>query len=82
MKSPEERYVACVRSDGALDLVVGKLYVVLQPEPDDGGDQLRVVDESGEDYLYPVTWFVSVSVPEESARALRAARSSRSSAAG
>jgi hypothetical protein len=25
---------------------------------------VRVIDESGEDYLYPSSWFVSVAVPE------------------
>jgi hypothetical protein len=81
MKKQAERYVACVRTDGALDLEVGKLYVVLPPEPGDR-DELRVVDESGEDYLYPASWFVPVDVPEASARAIRAARRSRSGAAG
>lgn len=82
MNDQAERYVACVRAEGALDLEVGKLYLVLPAEPSDGDDDLRVVDESGDDYLYPASWFVAVEVPEESARALRAARSSRSGAAG
>jgi hypothetical protein len=81
MKKPAERYVACVRTDGALDLVVGKLYLVLPAEPKDGED-LRIVDESGDDYLYPASWFVAVEVPEDSARALRAAKSSRTGTAG
>jgi len=80
MSKRAENYVACIRTDGALDLEVGKLYLVLPPEPGDRDEDLRVVDESGEDYLYPVSWFVPVEVPEESARALRAARSSRSGA--
>jgi hypothetical protein len=81
-KQLKEQYVACVRTDGAFDLEVGKLYAVLPPERGDGPDDLRVVDESGEDYLYPSSWFVAVDVPEASARALRAAWKSRSSAAG
>lgn len=82
MKRQPETYVACVRTDGALDLEVSKLYVVLPPQTGDREEDLRVVDESGEDYLYPASWFVHVDVPEESARAIRAARSSRSGAAG
>ncbi len=82
MSKQAESYVACIRTDGALDLEVGKLYLVLPPEPGDRGEDLRVVDESGQDYLYPASWFVPVDVPEESARALRSARSSRSGAAG
>lgn len=78
----EDRYVVCIRTDGAFDLVVGKLYAVLPPERGDGPDDLRVVDESGDDYLYPLSWFAIVDVPEASARALRAAWKSRSKAAG
>lgn len=82
MKKQADSYVACVRTEGALDLEVGKLYLVLPAEPTDGNEDLRVVDESGEDYLYPASWFVAVEVPETLARALRAARSSPSGAAG
>ena len=31
---------------------------------------LRVVDESGEDYRYPAEYFVVIEVPREAARAL------------
>ena len=82
VKRLTERYVACIRADDAFDLEVGKLYVVLPPEPADGLDDIRVVDESGEDYLYPSPWFVEVDVPEASARALRTAWKSRSKTAG
>ncbi|MGH9890508.1 MAG: hypothetical protein ACREA0_00690 [bacterium] len=71
-----------MRAEGLIDLEVGKLYVVMPPEPGDGEEEMRVVDESGEDYLYPASWFVAVDVPEASAQALRAARRSRSGAAG
>lgn len=77
-----ERYVACVRDGGLVDLEVGKLYEVLSPEAGDGHEEIRVVDDSGDDYLYPVSWFVPVDVPKESAQALRAARRSRSRATG
>ena len=82
MSTQAESYVACIHSGDALDLEVGKLYLVLPPEPGDRDEDIRVVDESGEDYLYPASWFVPVDVPKESARALRAARSSRSGATG
>jgi hypothetical protein len=72
-----EQYMACVRDGGLMDLEVGKLYCLLPPEPGDSSGEVRVVDDSGEDYLYPASWFVAVDVPEASARALRAARRSR-----
>lgn len=76
------RYVACIRDGRLIDLDVGKLYEVLPAETGDGEEELRVIDDSGEDYLYPASWFVAVDVPEASARALRAARGSGSHAAG
>ena len=83
MKRPTpDRYVACVDDGGLIDLEVGKLYAVLPPESRDPEEEIRVIDDSGEDYLYPTDWFVSVDVPEASARALRSARSSRSRATG
>ena len=52
---------------GAADLIVGKCYEVLAREV----DWLRIVDESGEDYLYPATWFVPVVLAPEAAARLR-----------
>jgi hypothetical protein len=55
----------CVRNDGhEASLERNKLYVVVpDPEAEREGD-LRVVDESGEDYLYPAAWFVALDVPK------------------
>jgi hypothetical protein len=40
-----------------------KIYRVLpDPEAEEDGD-LRIIDESGEDYLYPKYWFVLIAVP-------------------
>ena len=55
-------------------LELRKLYQVL---PDDSAvkhHQLRVIDESGEDYLYPENYFVPVNLPQSAEKAvLRAA---------
>ena len=40
------------------DLQLGRLYAVV--EKDAGHGMMRIIDESGEDYLYPQTWFDSV----------------------
>ncbi len=49
------------------DLLLGKCYEVLATE--DGW--LRIVDESGGDYLYPVEWFVSITLSPEAAARLK-----------
>ncbi len=47
-----------------------KLYEVIQDAASAQHGHLRVVDESGEDYLYPEEFFAVVEVPEETERAL------------
>lgn len=72
MKTVTPRYVVCLRNDGANDLEVRKLYRVVDDESATERGYLRVVDESGEDYLYPSTFFASVDIPEDVARDLAA----------
>ncbi|MBI2917709.1 MAG: hypothetical protein HYY01_06910 [Chloroflexi bacterium] len=72
MKKGKGRYVVCVRAEGADDLEVRKVYRVLPDESASARGHLRIVDESGEDYLYPVEWFVTIEVPDEAERFLAA----------
>lgn len=70
MKANE--FVVCVNTAdfgdfSAEDLLLGKCYEVLAIE----GDWLRIVDESGEDYLYPADWFVPVVLSQEAATRLK-----------
>ena len=64
-KRNDAEFVVCLRNDGyATSLEVHKIYRILpDPEAEKDGD-LRIVDESGEDYLYPKDWFVLIEVPE------------------
>ena len=59
------RFAVCVQNAGyEASLERNKLYVVLSdPDAEREGD-VRVVDESGEDYLYPAEWFVALEVPK------------------
>lgn len=66
-------FALCVRDDGSEDLEQRKLYQVL---PDRAGARegyLRIVDESGEDYLYPSELFVALRLPAAIARRLMSA---------
>ena len=61
---PAPRFAVCINNaDYPASLELHKVYRVI---PDAGaakdGD-LRVIDESGEDYLYPAAWFAVVKVP-------------------
>ena len=54
----------CVDAGGNDDLQERKIYEVL-PDPAAGGTGFfRVVDDSGEDYLYPGRYFVPLEVPD------------------
>lgn len=70
-------FVVCLRNDGAEDLDVRRVYAVLPDEDAASNGFLRVIDESGEDYLYPAEFFAFVDVPEDAARELRESRAQR-----
>jgi len=53
-----------------VDLIVGKVYRVLKPRKNDLESDLRVIDESQDDYIYPEEWFVPIEVPYRVKRAL------------
>lgn len=61
----EPRFVVCVENgDSRASLEVRKLYQVV-PDPDAAAHGLlRVIDESGEDYLYPLHYFAAVDIPK------------------
>lgn len=56
-------FAVCVANDDCDDLTVGMLYRVLPDEAAKEESMLRIVDDSGEDYLYPARRFVVVAVP-------------------
>jgi hypothetical protein len=66
-------FFVCVRNEGfEASLAVRKLYRVLPDDEAASRSLLRVVDETGEDYLYPSGLFATVAVPAEAAEALAA----------
>jgi hypothetical protein len=67
-------FAVCIRNTGfAASLEVRKLYPVVD-DPDAGrNDLIRVIDESGEDYVYPACLFQKLTLPHEIQRALRLA---------
>ncbi len=63
--SATKHFVICINNGeyaGTLDL--RKVYEVLEDSSAAARDYARIIDESGEDYLYPQSWFVPVAVPE------------------
>ena len=70
MKRYKKQFVICVRNEGAEDLETRKVYRVLPDVRAAKDGLIRVIDESGEDYLYPADYFVPVELPREAERAL------------
>ena len=69
-----EGYAVCLRNRGyAASLEVRKLYPVVKDPDAAANDLICVIDESGEDYLYPARLFQKLSLPVELKRALRVA---------
>jgi hypothetical protein len=63
-------FVICIKNEGCDDLEVGKVYKVLPDQAAAQDDYLRVIDESGEDYLYPADFFVPLTLPKAAERVL------------
>lgn len=57
------RFVLCIRNEGEADLEPRKVYQVLGDRSAGREGLVRVIDESGEDYLYPATYFVPLKLP-------------------
>ena len=58
-----QKFAVCVRNDGyEASLERNKIYAILPDDAERDGD-LRVVDESGEDYLFSADRFVAIEVP-------------------
>ena len=57
-------FAVCVRNDGyEASLELRKLYPALRDRFGEDHGMIRIVDESGEDYLYPADYFVRLDLP-------------------
>lgn len=66
MNTPAHMLVVCIVNEGyEASLELRKLYESLPDADAAKHAQIRVIDESGEDYLYPAANFVSVALPDQ-----------------
>ena len=68
-RKQEIKFAVCI-TDTEPDLEMRKIYQVMPDEKAEKEGHLRIIDESGEDYLYPANYFVPVEVPKEAERTL------------
>jgi hypothetical protein len=73
-KPGSKQLVVCIKNEGyPASLEKRKIYVALRDLAAEKHGMLRIVDESGEDYLYPKAFFRSIALPLAVRRAILAA---------
>ncbi|MGA7877419.1 MAG: hypothetical protein WCA08_17295 [Desulfoferrobacter sp.] len=76
MSEDKKHFAICVDNSGyEASLILRKIYEIIPDELGAKDDLLRIVDESGEDYLYHKSHFVLVEFPVEVEHALLATQS-------
>ena len=74
MRTSVKRFVVCLKNKGyEVSLERRKIYQVLPDARAAKYRQVRVIDESGEDYLYPKGFFAPIELPQPIRRAVLAA---------
>ncbi len=73
-KAQAKQLVVCVDNEGyAVSLEKRKIYVSVRDAAAEKHGMLRILDESGEDYLYPKTFFRAIALPQAVKKAVLAA---------
>lgn len=58
-------FAVCINNEGyPVSLELHKIYRVIPDEDASDDGDIRVIDESGEDYLYPASYFVPIKLPQ------------------
>ena len=64
-KATVRQFAVCIRNkDYPASLELHKIYRVIPDEDAAEDGDIRVIDESGEDYLYPLDWFAAIEIPK------------------
>jgi hypothetical protein len=65
IKDAQTKFVVCIKNEAyPVSLELFKIYRVVPDARASENQLLRVIDESGEDYLYPVDYFVTIELPQ------------------
>jgi hypothetical protein len=73
-KPQSKQLVVCVKNEGySAALEKRKLYIALRDQAAEKHGLIRIVDESGDDYLYPKLFFRPIALPQAVKRAVLAA---------
>jgi hypothetical protein len=64
------KFVICIQNEDCEDLQLRKIYQVLPDDIASAEGYIRVIDDSGEDYLYPANYFIQIELPQDVEQAL------------
>jgi len=67
---PQYRFAICINTDDPDLLTPRMIYQVLPDESAEKSNYIRIVDNEGEDYLYPANYFILMDFPVEVEQAL------------
>ena len=71
MSEQQRHFAVCIRNDEYEEsLELKKIYEVLDDVRAEAHNLVRVIDEEGEDYLYPRDWFLPIELPERIEQAI------------
>jgi len=70
-KDSSKKFVICTKNDDyKASLELRKIYLAISDKKAASLHLIRIMDESGEDYLYPDDYFVPVNLPQSTEAAL------------
>ena len=73
-KTPSKQFVVCLDNEGfPASLEKRKIYVALTDRTAEKHGMLRIIDESGDDYLYPKTFFRAIALRQSVKKAVLSA---------
>ena len=73
MKPVAPKFVVCLKNKGyEVSLELRNIYRILPDANTYKQNQLRVIDESGDDYLYPEDYFIPIELPQPVRKAVLA----------
>jgi hypothetical protein len=71
MKQISSCFAVCIdNAEYPASLEIHKMYRILQDDDAEKDGDIRIIDESGEDYLYPGEYFVRIEIPGDAARSI------------
>jgi hypothetical protein len=73
-KPASKQFVVCIDNEGYIaSLERRKIYLSLRDAKAEKHGLVRIIDESGEDYLYPKAFFRPIALPQSTKKAILAA---------